>query len=91
MSGLHQDRAAALGRIGGILQSLLDTLHAIRTQLPSVAEAERPAAQARYAGLLEKARTYRWYLEVQRESVGLTRHDTIDELYPLPPPLDAQP
>jgi hypothetical protein len=85
MSHLHEDRAAALGRIGGTLQSLLDTLNAIRAQLPAVSERERPAALARYGALLERARTWRWYLEVQREAVGLTRHDSIDDVYPLPP------
>ncbi|HWK09157.1 MAG TPA: hypothetical protein VNR64_03850 [Vicinamibacterales bacterium] len=85
MSHLHEDRAAALGRIGGTLQSLIDTLNAIRRQLPATADADRPAALARYASLLERARTWRWYLEVQREAVGLTRHDAIEQLYPLPP------
>ena len=85
MSHLYEDRAATLGRIGGTLQSLIETLDALRLQLPVVSETDRPAALARYAALLDKARTWRWYLEVQREAVGLTRHDLIDELYPLPP------
>ncbi len=85
MSHLYEDRAATLGRIGGTLQSLLDTLNAIRLQLPTISETERPTVMARYGALLERARTWRWYLEVQREAVGLTRHDLIDELYPLPP------
>jgi hypothetical protein len=41
----------------------------------------------RHAELRERARRYRWYLEVQRESVGLTRHEALDELYPIPGPL----
>ncbi|HTI39617.1 MAG TPA: hypothetical protein VL484_18795 [Vicinamibacterales bacterium] len=85
MSHLYEDRAATLGRIGGTLQSIIEVLNAIRLQLPAVSEADRPAAIARYAALVEKARTWRWYLEVQREAVGLTRHDLIDQLYPIPP------
>jgi hypothetical protein len=88
MSHLYEDRAAALGRIGGTLQNLLDTLNALRGQLPRLTGEERAAAVARYASLLDRAKTYRWYLEVQREAVGLTRHDLIDELYPLPPAIE---
>lgn len=85
MSHLYEDRAATLGRIGGTLQSFLDALNTIRLQLPSVSAAERPAALARYAALREKAHTWRWYLEVQREAIGLTQHELLEELYPLPP------
>jgi hypothetical protein len=53
--------------------------------LAAMPERDRSAALGRYASLLERARTWRWYLEVQREAVGLTRHDLIDQLYPLPP------
>lgn len=85
MSHLYEDRAATLGRIGGTLQSLLDALNTLRLQLPAIADTDRPAALARYGALREKARTWRWYLEVQREAIGLTRHDLLEELYPLPP------
>ncbi|HTL45493.1 MAG TPA: hypothetical protein VL262_14215 [Vicinamibacterales bacterium] len=85
MSHLYEDRAATLGRIGGTLESLIDTLNTIRMQLAAMPERDRSAALGRYASLLERARTWRWYLEVQREAVGLTRHDLIDQLYPLPP------
>ena len=85
MSHLYEDRAAALGRIGGTLETLIDTLNAIRGQLPRLPREERTAALARYAALHDSARRYRWYLAVQRESVGVTRHDAIDEHYPLPP------
>jgi len=82
---LYEDRAATLGRIGGTLQSLIDALNTIRLHLPHMLETDRSAALARYASLLERPRRWRWYLEVQREAVGLTRHDVIDQLYPLPP------
>jgi hypothetical protein len=85
MSHLYEDRAATLGRIGGTLQTLLDALNTLRAQLPGMPEAERASARARYAALLEKATLWRWYLEVQREAIGLRRHDLVEELYPLPP------
>jgi hypothetical protein len=85
MSHLHEDRAATLGRIGGTLQSLLDALDTLRSQWAAIPAADRPSALARYAALRDKALTWRWYLEVQREAIGLTRHDLLEELYPLPP------
>jgi hypothetical protein len=27
---------------------------------------------------------YRWYLEVQREALGMRRHDVLDEFYKVP-------
>jgi len=85
MSELHADRAAALGRIGGTLEYLIQTLNALRAQMVRMTQDERAAAIARYEALYEKAVLYRWYLEVQRESIGLTRHDVIDRQYALPP------
>jgi hypothetical protein len=90
MSQLYEDRAAALGRIGGTLETLLPALDAIRTHLPSLPCAEREAAVARYRVLREKAQMYRWYLEVQREAVGLTQHALVEQLYPLPPEEPAE-
>lgn len=31
---------------------------------------------------------YRWYLEVQREALGIRNHRSLDEFYPMPPALD---
>lgn len=85
MSGLHADRAATLGRIGSTLQTLIETLETLRRQIAATPERDRAPFVSRYAALHEKARLYRWYLEVQREAVGLTRHDVIDQQYRLPP------
>jgi hypothetical protein len=35
--------------------------------------------------LRREALRYRWYLEVQRESVGLRHHHCLDEFYRIPP------
>ena len=37
-----------------------------------------------YRSLRRQARRYRWYLEIQREAIGLRRHELLDELYPIP-------
>ena len=61
---------------------------------------ERVAALRRISGTLEsligqlhasrervraRALKYRWYLEVQREALGIRRHEALDEFYKVPP------
>jgi hypothetical protein len=72
------EKAAALARIAGTLEDL-------------IAQLGRETDGARHEALRERALRYRWYLEVQREAVGLTRHDALDQMYPIPPPLTARP
>jgi hypothetical protein len=80
---INGEKAAALARIAGTLEALLDELRRIERE----ADALPARALERHRELREKALRYRWYLEVQREAVGLTRHDALDELYPVPAPL----
>jgi len=87
---LVAERASALARIAATLEDLLQAL--ARLEPPP---AHDPAAVAEHrrhhAALREKALRYRWYLEVQRESVGITRHEGLDALYPIPPLLTPEP
>jgi hypothetical protein len=39
---------------------------------------------AAWQSLRARAVTYRWYLEVQREALGMRRHDVLDEFYEVP-------
>jgi hypothetical protein len=73
---IAEEKTAALARIAGRLQELIDQ-----------AQALRPAAAPAYETVRQQARLYRWYLEVQREACGLSHHDDLDRRYPLPPPL----
>jgi len=84
---LQQERAAALGRIARTLEGLIARLELLRAKASTASGPERSAIAEEHAEVRGRAMTYRWYLEVQRESVGLRRHDTLDELYPVPPPL----
>jgi hypothetical protein len=83
----QQERAAALGRIAGTLERLLARLETLRQRAEAVNGPAREAVIAEHAEVRAQALTYRWYLEVQRESVGLRRHDTLDAIYPVPPAL----
>ena len=77
---LHQERAAALGRIGRTLELLIERLETLRLAAERSSSPEHAETRAR-------AIRWRWYLDVQRESMGLRRHERLDEMYSVPPPL----
>ena len=80
---IASEKVAALSRIAGTLQALIEELHRIAATLdPAADEAAR-----RHREVREQALRYRWYLEVQREAMGLTRHEDLDRFYPIPGPL----
>ena len=76
---LRSEMAASLGRIAGTLQNLISQLNEIRA-MSQIQEVER----ARYQELHEKARLYYWYLIVQRESIGIRNHDSLNQDYRIP-------
>jgi hypothetical protein len=84
---MRAERAAALGRIAGVLEGILAELRQRRQDLGRLPRAERPRAADAYDALRERARLYRWYLVVQREALGLFHHEDVDRHYPLPEPL----
>jgi hypothetical protein len=81
---LNEERAAALMRIGRTLESLLDQLQAARAAVLAAGEADRERELAAWRALRARAVKYRWYLEVQREALGLRQHRYLDEFYPIP-------
>jgi hypothetical protein len=83
---LQEERAAALARISRRLERLLEQLQATREQIAHAPEDDRARDVAAYRELHKQALKYRWYLEVQREAIGLRHHQRIDEFYPIPPP-----
>jgi hypothetical protein len=85
---LNAERAAALLRISRTLESLIAQLHASRERLTHLADADRQRAETAYTDLRREALRYRWYLEVQREALGLRHHHRLDEFYAIPAPLE---
>jgi len=85
---LSEERAVALLRLTRRLEWLIDRLHEARAQMPAEGSAARSAAIAAYRELRRQALQYRWYVEVQREAIGLRRHDVLDEFYRIPPPVE---
>lgn len=81
---LQEERTAALVRISRTLESLIEQLH---TLLPHVAQlhwSDRSPELAQYRELRRHAVRYRWYFEVQRESLGLRPDHRLDEFYRIP-------
>jgi hypothetical protein len=81
---LNEERAAALRRISGTLESLIRELQASRERVRQVSGAERDREVAKLRDLRARALEYRWYLEVQREALGLRHHEVLDEFYKVP-------
>jgi hypothetical protein len=81
---LHEERAAALQRISSTLESLIIQLQASRERLRRATGADREREVATWRELRARAVKYRWYLEVQREALGMRRHDVLDEFYQVP-------
>jgi hypothetical protein len=71
LAELNEERVATLTRISRRLQSLIAELRAT----------DDPTEHKR---LRAEARRYRWYLEVQREALGIRHHATLDEFYAIP-------
>ena len=86
---LRAEKAAALARIAATLEGLLAELSRRRETFGALSSEERAAAAEAYDALREQARLYRWYLVVQREALGLVRHDDVDRHYPPPEPLSS--
>jgi hypothetical protein len=82
---LQEERAAALARISRRLEYLLDQLQATREQIARGRDEDRARDIAAYRELHKEAVKYRWYLEVQREAIGLRQHQHLDEFYRIPP------
>ena len=86
---LAEERVAALNRIAKHLEQRLDALTDLRAALNGAGGEVRAALLRRYRELRLDALRYRWYLDVQREALGLRPHETVDRYYGVPGPLDA--
>jgi len=74
---LSEERVAALTRISRTLESLIE-------QLRALGEDSTNRSTGQYERLKARATQYRWFLEVQREALGLRNHRILDEIYRIP-------
>lgn len=84
---LMEERAAALRRISQTLESLIEQLQALGGQIGHVHWSNPSPEIAQYRELRRQALRYRWYLEVQREALGLHPNHRLDEFYRIPEPI----
>ena len=84
---LMEERAAALRRISQTLEALIEELQQLRTRIGDVHWSNQSADVAKYREVRRRAVRYRWYLEVQREALGLHPDHRLDEFYKVPAPL----
>jgi hypothetical protein len=82
------EKFAALKRIATTLETLLADLDRVARQAEDVRDRhEREALVAVHEELRRRALEWRWYLDVQREAMGLTPHRLVDEMFSVPGPL----
>jgi hypothetical protein len=81
---LNEERVAALRRISQTLETLIAELHATADRVRANEGDDRGRAIALYRELRRRALQYRWFLEVQREAMGLRHHHRLDEFYRIP-------
>ena len=81
---LNEERAAALRRISQTLESLIEQLHGLRPRIGDVHWSSQSPELAEYREVRRRAVRYRWYLEVQREALGLHPDHRLDEFYRIP-------
>jgi hypothetical protein len=86
---IREEMAAALGRIGRTLERLIGRLHDLCQEFAANPDRLSPDKIDLYNQIHREARLYYWYLTVQRESIGLTNHELLPKLYPIPPALGS--
>ncbi len=93
-SEIRKEKAEALGSAGQHLERSLRELEMVRQECFGLLRAERQFSLAEYerkvtdyGRLREQAQALRHALIIQREALGLSRHEDVDRQYPLPDPL----
>lgn len=84
---LLKERASALRAVGERIEKLLAALTILETALATRTGADRLPLLKEHRALRAQADAERWKLIVQREAMGLSRHDEVDRVYPLPQPI----
>ena len=81
---LRKEKATALRRVAGRLESALTSLRELEAKMPSPGSPDRARFVERHQELRAHAEQQRWYFIIQREAMGLLHHEVVDEMYPIP-------
>jgi hypothetical protein len=83
---LNKERAGALGLTARELEAALEVCRGLATTLDALPPgALRDLTLEDYREARTESERQRWNLCVQREAVGLRRHDEVDRFYPIAP------
>jgi hypothetical protein len=86
---IRGEKASSLGRMGDRLETALAELAQLAAALDDggdeADDEARTALVDAYNACRERAHQALYWLCVQREAMGLTRHDDIFAIYPIPP------
>ena len=81
---LQRERASALRWTGQKLEKLISELQRLEREVVSLSGDARAAKIEAHTELRKRAEDERWKMIVQREAMGLTSHQVVDELYVIP-------
>jgi hypothetical protein len=82
---IRKEKASGLRRVGTRLESLIAELVGLEAELRTAAGDRRSRVLARHREVRAEAEKQQWYLIVQREAMGLTKHHDVYEQYKIPP------
>jgi len=81
---LREEIAGSLGRVAERLEAEIRTVRRLATEHAAATPEHRPALAQEHAAARARAKLYLWYLQVQREAIGLYQHGRLLETYAIP-------
>lgn len=88
---LREEIAGSLGRVAEKLEADIRTIRRLASEHASAPADLRPALARDHAAARAHAKLFLWYLQVQREAIGLYDHRRLLETYVIPPALAEPP
>lgn len=83
---INREKASGLGRTGRLIEEAIAACAQLRKTLEGLpAGPRRQSLLKEYAAQRKVVLEQRWYLEVQREAMGLRKHQDLDTYFPIPP------
>ncbi len=81
---LREEIAGSLGRVAEKLEVELRAVRRLAAEHAEAAPDRRPKLAGEHAAARARAKLYLWYLQVQREAIGLYDHRRLFETYAIP-------
>ena len=84
---LREEAAASLGRVAARLEAEIAAVSRLAAEHAAAAPDARPALAEAHVAARARAELYLWYLQVQREALGLRDHTRLFATFVIPPRL----